>query len=40
MPQLDILLFSSQYVTGLLFCLGFFYFSKTVLPYISFFVKL
>ena len=40
MPQLDILLFSSQFFTGILFFWGFILFSRTILPFISFFVKL
>jgi len=40
MPQLDLLLFSSQCFTGLIFVLGFMYFSKVLLPYISFFLKI
>ena len=40
MPQLDPLLFSSQCFTGIIFVLGFMYFSKILLPYISFFLKI
>jgi hypothetical protein len=40
MPQLDLLLFSSQCFTGIVFVLGFMYFSKILLPYISFFLKI
>lgn len=39
MPQLDILLFFSQSFSGVIFVSGFLYFSKVLLPYISFFVK-
>jgi hypothetical protein len=39
MPQLDILLFSSQSFSGMIFISGFLYFSKILFPYISFFVK-
>jgi len=40
MPQLDLLLFSSQCFTGIIFVLGFMYFSKVLFPYISFFLKI
>jgi len=40
MPQLDIYLLYCQYFAGVLFLIGFIYFTKLILPYISIFVKL